>query len=55
MRDCFTTGSPVQAVESRGDLSGFGSSPIVGQLLADSEGAQITYVDDLDGDVVSPG
>ena len=42
-------------MESRGDLSGFGSAPVIGQLLADSEGTQITYVDDLDGDVVSPG
>lgn len=42
------TGSLVQAMKSRGDLSGFGSSPIVGQLFSDSQGAQITYADDLD-------
>lgn len=45
----------VQAMERCGDLSGFGSSPTVGQVLADSEGAQVMYVDDLDVDVVSPG
>lgn len=38
-------------MEIQGDLSGFGHW----QVLADSEGAQIAYEDDLDMDVESPG
>lgn len=54
MRHFSMTRFLVQAMESCEDLSGFGSSPIIGQLLADSEGAPIMYGDDLDVDVVSP-